>query len=116
MQTKEYLQLFRLTLTVISILILQVEMLLRGSPEELDRKLGRLLWLGGYLQRRKLKFDVLAYTGAGQRMWHIGTAHTLKDAMNGLLAEEPMEQSHMESPETAGQWQFYIGGEADEAP
>jgi uncharacterized protein (DUF58 family) len=87
-----------------------------GSPEELDRKLGRLLWLGGYLQRRKLKFDVLAYTGAGQRMWHIGTAHTLKDAMNGLLAEEPMEQSHMESPETAGQWQFYIGGEADEAP
>ena len=87
-----------------------------GKAEALDRKLGRLLWLGGYLQRRKLKFDILAYTAEGQLLWHIGTAHTLKDVMNALLVCKPLEEEDFAVAEGSAQWQFYIGGEADEAP
>ena len=38
---------------------------LRGDPETLDRKLGRLLWVGRYLLERELDFEVRALTGSG---------------------------------------------------
>lgn len=87
-----------------------------GEPEEMDRKLGRLLWLSSYLEQRGLKHDVLAYTADGQLLWHIGTVHTLQDVMHTLLCRKPLEQATMASPNGASQWQIYIGGEADETP
>lgn len=85
-----------------------------GEPEELDRKLGRLLWLSGYLQRRGLKHDVLACTADGDLLWHIGTTHTSKDVLNTLLCRKPMAQEEFAVPKETAHWQFYIGGEADE--
>lgn len=87
-----------------------------GEPEEMDRKLGRLLWLSGYLQRRGLKHDVLAYTAEGQLLWHIGTSHTLRNVMDTLLCTKPMAEATLTAAKESAQWQFYIGGEADEAP
>ncbi len=85
-----------------------------GDPDMLDRKLGRLLWLSGHLQRRGLKHDVLACTADGNLLWHIGTVHTLKDVMNTLLCRQPMAQEESVTHKEFAHWQFYIGGEADE--
>lgn len=87
-----------------------------GEPEEMDRKLGRLLWLSSYLQQRELKHDVLVYTADGQLLWHIGTVHTLHDVMNTLLCRKPLVDATAALPNEANQWQIYIGGEADETP
>lgn len=86
-----------------------------GEPEAIDRKLGRLLWLSSYLQRRGLKHDVLVYTADGQLLWHIGTVHTVKDVMDTLLCRKPLDGEAFATPKEFAHWQFYIGGEADEA-
>ena len=86
-----------------------------GTPDAVDRKLGRLLWLSDYLQGQGLQHDVLVHTAEGRLLWHIGTVHTIQDVMDTLLCRRPMEE---EASAVAGEfahWQFYIGGEADEA-
>ena len=40
-------------------------MTLRGGPEELDRKFGRLLWMGEYLLGEDIGFEIRALTGDG---------------------------------------------------
>ncbi len=87
-----------------------------GQPEEMDRKLGRLLWLSGFLQQRGVKHDVLAHTADGQLLWHIGSVHTLSDVMDTLLCRKPLQQAAAAAPNDGSQWHLYIGGEAHEAP
>ena len=87
-----------------------------GTPEALDRKLGKLLWLGLYLQRRELKFDLLADTLEGQKQWHIDSRQTLLEVLDTLLCTEPLEQAELPvANHTGSLWQYYIGGDADEA-
>ena len=85
-----------------------------GSPAELDRKLGKLLWLGLYLQRRGLAFDVLADTADGQKLWHITSKRSLLDVLDTLLSTAPLEYADLNTPVVGG-WQYYIGGDGDEA-
>ena len=86
-----------------------------GSPAELDRKLGKLLWLGLYLQRRGLRYDVLAHTTEGQKLWHVDSKRALVDVVDALLCCEPLEYSDLNVPIENSIWQYYIGGNADEA-
>ena len=85
-----------------------------GTPAQLDRKLGKLLWLGLYLQRRGLQFDVLAHTTDGQKLWHINSKRRLLDVLDTLLCTAPLEYSDLNAP-AGGGWQYYIGGNANEA-
>ncbi len=85
-----------------------------GTPEQLDRKLGRLLWLSGYLQRRGLCHDILANTAQGPMLWHIGREHTLRDAMDTLLSLSPMAQVTSPANPAPADWQYYIGGDDHE--
>lgn len=87
---------------------------LQGSAEELDRKLGRLLWLGGYLQRHGLPFDVLAYTASGKRLWHVGSGQALRRVMDILLCLEPSQTPGKPMLTEPAAWDYYIGGEEDE--
>lgn len=87
-----------------------------GTAAQLDRKLGKLLWLGLYLQRRDLKFDILADTVDGQKLWHIDTKQTLLEVVDTLLCTEPLEQAELTVPSGSGSvWQYYLGGDAHEA-
>lgn len=82
-----------------------------GTPDELDRKLGQLLWLSGYLHRRGLCHDILAYTCQGPMLWHIGREHTLRDAMDTLLCVPPMPPGEEPVCPDSADWQYHIGGD-----
>lgn len=85
-----------------------------GDADKVDRKLGQLLWVSGYLQRLGLRHDILAYTASGIRLWHIGTEHTLIDAMDALLSTPPTAEDSELMLSEAAPWQFYIGGDGCE--
>ena len=85
-----------------------------GDPQILDRKLGQLLWVSGYLRRLGLQHDILAYTSAGARLWHIGTEYTLIDVMDALLSTPPVTEDPEPTLTEAAAWQFYIGGDSYE--
>lgn len=88
---------------------------LRGNPEELDRKLGRTLWLGQQLLDQNLVFQLQGLTGEGTLSFPVSNASQLKQAINGLLIASPADDgSHLDE---AGPtfWQYHIGGEPDEA-
>jgi len=89
-------------------------MTLQGDPDTIDRKLGRLLWFSGYLQRFDLAHDILVYTAAGKFMWHISGQQTLRRAMDTLLCHSPYTDPHKPVLTEQVNWQHYIGGEEDE--
>ncbi len=85
-----------------------------GTPEQLDRKLGKLLWVGLYLQRRNVAYNILCDTAEGQKLWHIDSKRALLDVVDALLCTKPLEQADLAMAHN-GLWQYYIGGDADEA-
>lgn len=85
-----------------------------GDAAQLDRKLGQLIWVSSYLQRRGLNHDILVNTANGQRIWHIGTEHTLQEALDVLLTLPPMVEDPKAELSTAAAWQFFIGGDSYE--
>lgn len=94
----------------------QRRMLLRmdlsGTPEQLDRKLGNLLWLGQQLLSRDLHFQIQTLTGNGVQLHVVTDERSLTDAIDQLL-RCPLVQSGslLHIPERAD-WQYYIGGDA----
>lgn len=93
---------------------LLVWLTLQGTPEELDRKLGRLLWLGGFLLQRELAFDILVYTAEGQQLWHIPTNRALYRALDALVCHHPTTEQRKPELQLEASWQYYIGGQEHE--
>ena len=89
-------------------------MILRGTPEELDRKFGRLLWLSRELLRQELKHHICVLTGKGLVNLEIREERELDEAMRSLLSQEPAPKGE-EMPTMAAAWQYRIGGGEDEA-
>lgn len=94
---------------------LLVRMDLCGTSAELDRKLGRLLWLGTNLLNKDLQFNLHVQTGQGLQKWHITDASAFQNAIDALLGYPPAAIGPSANSTTYSQWQYYIGGEADEA-
>lgn len=94
-------------------LLLQMD--LCGTPAELDRKLGRLLWAGQTLLDRDLPFTLQVMTGEGIRTFRVSTADDLKRMMEQLLCAPAAGEETPRIFAPAADWQFYIGGEPDEA-
>ena len=88
---------------------------LTGTPEETDRKLGRLLWMGRHLLDLGLTFEIRSHTGSGTQIWEVSTEPQLLQAIDGLLCCVPAAGKAVPTEEHTASWQFYIGGEADEA-
>jgi hypothetical protein len=84
-----------------------------GDPDELDRKLGRLLWLGQYLLYKGIAFDIQADSIQGDHLWKIRTGAELDRAVNQLLCIEPLPSGNGPARQIAG-WEYEIGGEAYE--
>ena len=85
-----------------------------GQGSQLDRKLGKLLWLGMDLTRRRLQFDVLADTVQGQKRWSVRTQAELLAVVDDLLCLPPLEQADLATTGGAGYGLYYIGGDDDE--
>ncbi len=88
---------------------------LRGTREEMDRKLGRLLWLGEHLLGRELRFEIRALTGEGLLTFPVVSAEELKKAVDALLCHSAAESGDFRTKECAASWRCHIGGQADEA-
>ena len=88
---------------------------LMGTPEELDRKLGRLLWLGSLLLDKKIRYEVQCLTGEGFESWAIASPAELQDAMVAILSRECATEGSIRDRTESAVWQYYIGGGSDEA-
>lgn len=95
--------------------LLLLETDLMGTPQELDRKLGRLLWMGTYLHKRGLSFHIRALTGNGVADLAVNTATDLSNAVDSLLAAPLALSGSVQDSTSAATWRCYIGGEEDEA-
>ena len=85
-----------------------------GKPEELDRKFGRLLWLGTYLLEQNVPFGIRAMTEKGLESWSVASEQDLNKALEELLCSGPAAGSVLEHS-FAASWQYHVGGGADEA-
>ena len=87
---------------------------LRGDAETLDRKFGRLLWLGNALLEKEVSFRLRCLTGEGVQTWEIDRLQTLESAVDQLLGSRLAAQGDLRDQDFRVSWQYHIGGEPDE--
>lgn len=88
-------------------------MILGGQPEELDEKLGKLLYVSQYLLKQELTHELHCLTGDGRRVYTISDAQSLEDALADLLRAEVSPEQTI--PEVSASWHYHIGGVPNEA-
>lgn len=88
---------------------------LRGTPDQIDRKMGRLLWLGDYLLQQEIRFALHALTGAGILTFSIAAPGDLKKAIDTLLCQSAASEGDLRSRAFSAAWHCHIGGDEDEA-
>ena len=88
---------------------------LRGTADEIDRKLGRLLWLGRLLLEQEVRFELRALTGEGLLTFSIGSEAEHRKAVDALLCSSVAEEGDLRSQVHAAAWHCHIGGQAHEA-
>ena len=87
---------------------------LRGTEEELDRKFGRLLWLGSTLLGQEVPFELRCLTGNGVLTYAIGEEAALQKAIDTLLCQRPAPEGDIRQQGCAALWHCHLGGQADE--
>lgn len=90
-----------------------VSLTLSGKPEELDRKLGRLLWVCNRLLEQKETVRVRCLVKTGTRFFRVENAHGLEEMMKSLLCS-PVTQGDSVPELGLGYMHCHIGGEPDE--
>lgn len=93
---------------------LLVRLQLCGTAQELDRKLGRLLWLGDRLVQQELPFTLQVTTAEGTHNHSIADSEDFRRVMDMLLCASPAADDGAIPPLQTGDWQFYIGGGPNE--
>lgn len=88
---------------------------LKGSAAELDKKFGKLLWLSALLLEQNVKHEIRALTGAGLEAWTIAGEGDLRKCIDQLLCREPAGAGSIRDQSFPASWQYYIGGDSDEA-
>ena len=83
-----------------------------GTPEELDEKLGKLLWLSRHLLDRQLGHTLRCYTDAGVRSFSIEEYKALDAALREILQCPAARELPLPEGENAP-WQYWIGGGTD---
>lgn len=87
---------------------------IRGTAAELDRKFGRLLWLGRHLCSLGIPFEIRALAREGMLSFPVKTPEELDTAVDGLLCAEPAAEGSVLNRVQAASWHHHIGGEPDE--
>lgn len=93
-------------------MLLQLD--LTGTPGELDRKLGKLLWLGKQLLEKDLHFQLQALTGSGVESWSVTDLESLQAAIDDLLLCAPAREGTIRGRHQSADWRYFIGGGTDE--
>lgn len=88
---------------------------LNGTASVLDRKLGRLLWLGQWLLDRELPFDIRVLTANGIEAWSIREKEDVERCIIALLDTPFARKGTIEDEKFQAAWRYHIGGEQDEA-
>ena len=88
---------------------------LRGTPEELDRKLGRLLWLGRKLLEQDISFELRALAAGGTLSFSIREEAGLLRALDTLLCQGTEAAGDLREQGFAAAWHCHIGGAPDES-
>ena len=89
-------------------MLLQLD--LSGTPEEMDRKLDRLLWLGEWLLDKDLHFRVQVLCGSGVGCWSVTDPASFRDAMEDLLLCVPAADGTLRDRYVDADWRWFIGG------
>lgn len=88
-----------------------VVMTLQGTDEELDRKLGRLLWLGDYFLKNERPFELRVLTDEGIRTFAVTTDQELKHTVDRLLRSGACPEGDIRGQGYMDPHLCYIGGE-----
>lgn len=94
---------------------LLVTMTLCGTPEELDRKLGRLLWMGDHLLNANYHFTLQVLTGQGPMTFSVENSAGLLRSLDLLLCTPPASEEPAQESAFDAQWHCHIGGQPDES-
>ena len=88
-------------------------MCLNGQPDEIDEKLGKLLYVSRYLLKQGLPHELHCLTGDGMKVYAVSDAQTLDASIAELLRARIAVTKEM--PTVRASWLYHIGGERDEA-
>ena len=95
--------------------LILVTLNLRGDAHRLDRKLGRLLWLGSNFLEQELSFEIRCLTGDGLMTYAVAASKDLHHAIDDLLRRPCAREGDLKQQEFTAFRHFHIGGDADEA-
>ncbi len=85
-----------------------------GAPEELDRKMGELLYLSRHLLQKGFPHAVQAWTAEGLISLSVSDEESLLHAMDQLLSIGQANSNQVLSYPADGDWWHYIGGDSHE--
>ncbi len=88
---------------------LVLSMAIQGSPEELDRKFGRLVYLADYFLSMELPFEICYGAGDKYGSFSVQTEQNFHRALLAML-QLPLTESDT-VPVTNAAWHYAIGGE-----
>lgn len=88
-----------------------VSLELSGTPEMLDRKLGQLLWVSGYLLNKEVAHQIHCFTGNGMEVFSVTREEELTGAVDALLTA-PLAQPEAAPEYGPASWRCHIGGDA----
>ena len=91
-----------------------VQLVLRGSAQDLDQHLGQCLWLSRRLLDQGIPFDLLCLSGKGLESFRVDTAHSLEQVMDAILQRPVATSGVMPALGALGTKHYIIGGTADE--
>lgn len=94
--------------------LILLTMTLQGTPEELDRKLGRLCWLGNRIVKQNVPFELRVLTGNGILSFCISDDGAFRQAMDELLCAPTAGEGTIRDHNFPAFWQYHIGGAPDE--
>jgi hypothetical protein len=92
----------------------KVTLELRGNPEELDQKLGKLRWISAYLLQKEVAHHVECLTGRGMVSLEISGETDVISALDALL-KAPVAEDAAQPEYGYASWRYHIGGDGDEA-
>ena len=85
-----------------------------GTPAELDRKCGRLLWLSRDLTQRQISHEIRCLTADGAVSASISGEQDLTAFLDRVLQCPAVKDGTLAGRDTTASWQFHIGGDANE--